>query len=89
MFKRSSTMTAERWQGVERLFHQALERPINEQAAFVHESSAGDEALSGEVQSLLREHYLANTFLEVPLVQRFASRRAAPFVTLRTSRIRR
>jgi hypothetical protein len=60
-------MTPERWQDVERLFHGALERPIDQRAAFLDESSAGDDALRREVESLLEEDSLASNFLEGPL----------------------
>jgi hypothetical protein len=60
-------MTPERWLDVERLFHGALECPIDEQVAFLHESSAGDDGLRREVESLLQQHYLAGSFLEEPL----------------------
>ena len=47
-------MTPERWQSIERLYHAALERETDEQSAFLAEACAGDEALRGEVESLLR-----------------------------------
>jgi serine/threonine-protein kinase len=61
-------MTPERWQDVERLFHATLERPPQEQAAFLQASSAGDDALRREVESLLHESSLAEAFLEGPTV---------------------
>jgi hypothetical protein len=67
-------MTPERWLDVERLFHGALERPICERAAFLSASSAGDDALRGEVESLLQQHYLAGTFLEEPFRTAFRHR---------------
>jgi eukaryotic-like serine/threonine-protein kinase len=57
-------MTPERWQDVERLFHAALERPVHERAAFLQESSAGDDSLRREVESLLHESSEADVFLE-------------------------
>src|SRR5574341_1122468 len=47
---------AERLRLVEELFHRALEHAPNEQAAFLAEASAGDEALRREVESLLAAH---------------------------------
>jgi eukaryotic-like serine/threonine-protein kinase len=61
-------MTPERWQDVERLFHAALERPPHERAAFLQESSAGDDSLRREVESLLHESSQADGFLEGPPV---------------------
>jgi eukaryotic-like serine/threonine-protein kinase len=61
-------MTPERWLEVERLFHEALERPAHERAAFLHDSSAGDDALRHEVESLLDSSSRADAFLEGPTV---------------------
>ena len=61
-------MTPERWLEVERLFHEALERPPHERAAFLHDSSAGDDALRREVESLLDQSSRADAFLEGPAV---------------------
>jgi serine/threonine-protein kinase len=60
-------MTPERWQDVERLFHAALEVPAHERAAFLQDSSAGDDSLRCEVESLLHESSLADGFLEGPV----------------------
>ena len=42
-----------RWSAIERIFHEALERPPEARAAFLTDSCAGDEELRREVQSLL------------------------------------
>jgi serine/threonine-protein kinase len=57
-------MQAERLRLVEELFHRALERAPNEQAAFLAEASAGDEALRREVESLLAAHEQTTNGLE-------------------------
>jgi hypothetical protein len=49
-------MTSERWKRIERIYHAALERAPSEQAQYLAEASAGDEALRAEVESLLRYH---------------------------------
>ena len=59
-------MTPERFVEVERLFHEALERPPHERAAFLHDSSAGDDSLRHEVESLLDHSSRADAFLEGP-----------------------
>ena len=46
-------MDAERWRQIERLYHAALAQPPTERAAFLTESSAGDEQLRREVAQLL------------------------------------
>jgi serine/threonine-protein kinase len=61
-------MTPERWLEVERLFHEASERPPHERAAFLQESSAGDDVLRREVESLLDQSSRADAFLEGPAV---------------------
>lgn len=46
-------LSPERWQIAERIFHDALERPLAERPAFVTSSCGGDEDLRLEVESLL------------------------------------
>jgi serine/threonine protein kinase len=59
-------MTPEDWQRVRRIFHDALERPRDEQSAFLDETCAGDPQLRREVESLLASHEEAGGFLESP-----------------------
>ena len=48
-------MSSERWRLVERLYHDALERPAAERPAFLAEACAGDEQLRREIESLLAQ----------------------------------
>jgi serine/threonine protein kinase/Tol biopolymer transport system component len=57
-------VTPRRWQQIERLFHDALERPLEERAAFLDHSCAGDESLRREVNALLESPATANRFLD-------------------------
>jgi serine/threonine protein kinase/Tol biopolymer transport system component len=57
-------VTPRRWQQIERLFHDALERPPAERAAFLEQSCAGDESLRREVNALLDSPATANQFLD-------------------------
>jgi serine/threonine protein kinase/Tol biopolymer transport system component len=57
-------VTPRRWQQIERLFHDALERPLAERAAFLDQSCAGDESLRREVNALLDSPATANRFLD-------------------------
>ncbi len=57
-------MEADRWKAVERLYHQAAERPHGEQAAFLESACAGDEDLRRDVESLLAAD--GDGFLEEP-----------------------
>ena len=44
---------AVRWKTVERIYHQAIERPAAERSAFLDSACAGDPRLRGELDSLL------------------------------------
>jgi eukaryotic-like serine/threonine-protein kinase len=55
---------SERWSTVERVYHDALARPVAARAAFVAEICAGDEALQREVESLLAQPVSADAWLE-------------------------
>ena len=57
-------MTPSRWQQIERVFHEALERPLEERAAFLDRSCAGDESLRREVNALLESPATAHGFLD-------------------------
>jgi serine/threonine protein kinase/tetratricopeptide (TPR) repeat protein len=59
-------MTAERYQQVELLFHEALEQPAEERDSFVDRACGGDDELRREVQSLLASDFKASQFIEEP-----------------------
>src|SRR5258705_3246884 len=59
-------MPPERWQQIDQLFHSALERAPQERALFITEACAGDETLKREVESLLKSHEQAESFIEQP-----------------------
>jgi len=65
---------AERWKAVERLYHEAAERPRDERAAFLRSACAGDDALRGEVESLLAQE--GGPFLEEPALDLVARHKA-------------
>jgi len=44
---------ADRWAAIERIYHDAIERPLSERAAFLQSACAGDDSLRREVESLL------------------------------------
>jgi Tol biopolymer transport system component len=56
-------MSKARWQRIQHLFHEALERPAEARARFLHEMCDGDSALLNEVQSLLDQPVSAERFL--------------------------
>ncbi len=57
-------MKPERWQQIDQVLEAALERKSNEWAAFLDQECAGDEELRREVESLLRAHEQAGSFIE-------------------------
>jgi serine/threonine-protein kinase len=57
-------MTSERWQQIERLYHDALELAPEYRLAFLDQACAGDDELRREVESLLASHDEAASFIE-------------------------
>jgi serine/threonine-protein kinase len=70
--------TPERWQEVETLFHEALDRPPLERASFLDQACAGDDELKNEATTLIAAHDEAGGFIEEPAMAhdraRFARR---------------
>ena len=62
-------MTPERWQKIEQLYHDALERDVSLRAAYLQEACAGDDSLRREVESLLAQDSNAQGFLGTPVVE--------------------
>jgi len=54
------TATPDRWATVERLYHAALARPVEERTAYLAEACVGDEELRRDVESLLAEQASAH-----------------------------
>jgi eukaryotic-like serine/threonine-protein kinase len=92
-------MDADRWQRISRLYHEALERPVDQREAFLDACCQGDDVLRGEVASLLAHEESAESFLvnpaaevgEAPLTQNSKQPhvRLEPGVSLGTYRIER
>ena len=61
IFELHMSMTPEFWLEVKRLFADALERPADEQEAFLDAACEGNIALRDEVASLLASHYKGYT----------------------------
>ena len=59
-------MTAERWQQVKRIFHDACERAPEERVAFLDAACDGDAELRREIESLLAVNERAGDFLQQP-----------------------
>ena len=60
------TMTSQRWQDLDRLFHSALERPPEERARFLAEACGSDEAVRQKVEALIAAHEQSGEFLDAP-----------------------
>ncbi len=92
-------MDADRWQRISRLYHEALERPVDQRDAFLDACCGGDDVLRGEVASLLAHEASAESFLvnpaaevgEAPLTQNSEQPHVGldPGVTLGSYRIER
>ncbi|MGH6803830.1 MAG: protein kinase domain-containing protein [Methyloceanibacter sp.] len=59
-------MLPERWQQIERLYHDALELAPGHRLAFLDRVCAGDDELRREIESLLASHDQAASFIEAP-----------------------
>src|SRR6187397_1063815 len=81
-----TAMTPDRWAVAERLYHEALTRPVHGRVAFLAEACAADEALRHEVESLLAQSAPNADFLEEPAIALAAKRSSAPGVSLLTGR---
>jgi serine/threonine-protein kinase len=59
-------VTPARWQQINELFHEALDRDRSARQAFLHDRTDGDSELLREVQTLLRSHDRTEGFLDEP-----------------------
>src|SRR5262245_16252952 len=66
-------MTPERWQQIDKLLEQALEKEPDRRGSFLEEACANDEELLREVESLLASKNQGQQFLERPAMQVIAS----------------
>jgi predicted ATPase len=58
-----------RWQDVERIYHDALARDAGERSQFLRSACSGDEALQREVESLLAYASDAQVFMQTPAIE--------------------
>ena len=65
-------MTPERWQQVEALFQEALEREAPERTSFLDHACAGDKELKDETTSLIAAFDEAGAFIEQPAMSQDA-----------------
>jgi eukaryotic-like serine/threonine-protein kinase len=65
-------MSTERWQRLDRIFVDALQRPPETRAAFVRETCGDDDTLRDEVKSLLTAADASDDFMAVSALERLA-----------------
>src|SRR5262245_28242435 len=70
-------MTPERWQQVDKLFEQALEKEPDRRGPFLDEACVGDAELRQEVESLLAYDRQARQFINQPALQVTAEKLAS------------
>lgn len=70
-------MTPERWQRIEQLYYDSLERPPEERAGWLVKVCAGDDTLLQEVKVLLAANEQAGSFLHTPALEIEAQNLAA------------
>ena len=56
------------WERVKEIFETVLARPFAERDAYLDQVCAGDDAVRGEVESLLKSYEQAESFMETPAV---------------------
>jgi len=59
-------MQPDRWQQIDQLFHQALEREPAHRSVFLEQACSGDKSLRSEVEALISSHEQADNFIETP-----------------------
>jgi hypothetical protein len=59
-------MSRERWQRIEEVYHSALEKKLDQRAAFLSEICGADDELRREVESLLRQGESQEALIDRP-----------------------
>ena len=62
-------MDPERWQQIDKLLEEVLERPREQRRAFLDTACAGDESLRKEVEALLAAHERQEGVLDSPALE--------------------
>lgn len=62
----SGAVPADLWPRVKEIFHETLDQPSGQRAAFVRTACAGDAALQAMIESLLASDAAAKSFIETP-----------------------
>ena len=75
-------MDYNRWNQMQRLFHDAAARPEAARAAFLEQACGGDRALEAEVRALLEEDLRSDTLLDRDMAEVAANLLQPPATTL-------
>jgi serine/threonine protein kinase/tetratricopeptide (TPR) repeat protein len=67
-------VTSRQWEEVKRLFHEALDRPVDERPAWLADQCRRDPAVGAEVGRLVAAHLAAGSFIETPVTDLHADR---------------
>jgi eukaryotic-like serine/threonine-protein kinase len=62
-------LKTERWRQIDETLQAALDRDPLERSAFLEKACAEDASLLGEVESLIKSHDEAQSFIESPLLE--------------------
>ena len=62
-------MNPEQWQKIHELFEAALDRPVDERAAFLAHACAGDEETQRRVEAMLAADAQNDLLMDRPLTQ--------------------
>ncbi|HET9478590.1 MAG TPA: protein kinase, partial [Pyrinomonadaceae bacterium] len=65
-------MSADRWQQIENVLQEALDRPRLERALFIEDVCAGDEELKTEASTLIAAYEESGDFIEQPAIEQDA-----------------
>ncbi len=80
-------MDTDRWETVQRLFHEALEVSGEQREAFIANACGDDTELRAEVESLLAAHFADDDFLEKSAIDTASIGEASPAVDMAGERI--
>src|SRR3990172_9355080 len=67
-------MTPSQWQEGKRLFHEALDRPVDGRDEWLSQQTRGDAEARAEVDRLIAAHLAAGSFIETPATDMHAER---------------
>jgi Tol biopolymer transport system component len=67
-------VTGPQWETVKRVFHEALDRPVDGRTAWITQQCRGDPEVGAEVERLITAHLDAGSFIDIPVTDLHAER---------------